>query len=192
MADHDEELSDELAKKYDPERLLSVVQKKAGLAGEALDLNTRAKYEQRFGVDMGHVRVVRGAFADALTAKHNAFALTVGRTGMVVMSSAAEKSSVTAQGRGLLAHELRHVAQAKSGLFASSRGADAPFGDKREAEAEAGHAEAREIAEAQGIAATDGERAAAQRETAVIARAMELIDEWLSAEDFGRATGRRT
>ena len=47
-----EELRDELAKKYDPERLLRMVAQRAG-KGESLDHRLRSKYEKRFGVDLG-------------------------------------------------------------------------------------------------------------------------------------------
>ncbi|MBA3457815.1 MAG: DUF4157 domain-containing protein, partial [Deltaproteobacteria bacterium] len=58
-----EQLTDELAKKYDPERLLRIVSRRAG-RGESLEHSVRAKYERRFGVDLGHVRVYTGEFAE--------------------------------------------------------------------------------------------------------------------------------
>src|SRR5438045_2744793 len=85
------ELTDEIARKYDPERLLRMVAKRAG-KGEALDPTTRAKYEKRFGVDLGHVRVITGEFAEEFTRKREAFAVTVGGTGMVLMGNSPEKA----------------------------------------------------------------------------------------------------
>ena len=58
-----EELTDELARKYDPERMLRMVSRRAG-KGERLDRSIREKYEKRFGVDLGHVRVYSGEFAE--------------------------------------------------------------------------------------------------------------------------------
>jgi len=59
-----EQLTDELARKYDPERMLRMVSRRAG-KGERLDQSIRAKYEKRFGVDLGHVRVYSGEFAES-------------------------------------------------------------------------------------------------------------------------------
>ena len=58
-----DQLTDELARKYDPERMLGMVSRRAG-KGERLDHSIRAKYEKRFGVDLGHVRVYTGEFAE--------------------------------------------------------------------------------------------------------------------------------
>ena len=88
----DEELSDELARKYDPERLLQLVSRKAG-RGEALDATIRARYEKRFGVDLGHVRVVTGEFAEEFNRKREAYAVTVGGTGMILMGNSPEKAA---------------------------------------------------------------------------------------------------
>ena len=81
-----EALSDELARKYDPERLLQVVSRRFG-RGEALDASIRAKYEKRFGVDLGHVRVVTGEFAEEFNRQRDAYAVTVGGTGMILMGN---------------------------------------------------------------------------------------------------------
>ncbi len=110
-----DELTDELAKKYDPDRLLKLFAKRAG-RGEALDHSIRAKYEKRFGVDLGHVRVVTGEFAEEFNRKRDAYAVTVGSTGMILMGNSPDKSMASASGQALLAHELTHVAQAKQGL----------------------------------------------------------------------------
>lgn len=130
-----EDLSDELARKYDPELLLKLMSKRAG-RGERLDHSIRAKYEKRFGVDLGHVRVYSGEFAEEFNKKRGAYAVTVGATGMILMGGSAEKSMATAAGQALLAHELTHVAQAKGGLHRKATG-DMPFASEHEAEAEA-------------------------------------------------------
>jgi hypothetical protein len=127
-----DELTDELAKKYDPERLLKMFSKRVG-RGESLDHSIRAKYEKRFGVDLGHVRVVTGEFAEEINKKRDAYAVTVGGTGMILMGSSPDKAMGTRAGEALLAHELTHVAQARRGLH--NRGATPDFTHADEIEA---------------------------------------------------------
>jgi len=110
-----EELSDELARKYSPEKLLRMISRRAG-KGESLDHSVRAKYEKKFGVDLGHVRVYTGEFAEEFNRKRDAYAVTIGSTGMILMGGSPEKSMATASGQALLAHELTHVAQQQKGL----------------------------------------------------------------------------
>jgi hypothetical protein len=132
-----DDLTDELAKKYDPERLLKLFAKRAG-KGEALDQSIRAKYEKRFGVDLGHVRIVTGEFAEEFNRKREAFAVTVGSTGMILMGNSPEKSMGSTAGQALLAHELTHVAQAKQGLHRRGTFDGAmSFTEEHEAEAHA-------------------------------------------------------
>ncbi|MEJ7603494.1 MAG: DUF4157 domain-containing protein [Kofleriaceae bacterium] len=132
-----EDISDELAKKYDPERLLRIMSKRAG-RGESLDHTIRHKYEKRFGVDLGHVRLFSGEFAEEFNRQRNAYAVTIGSTGIILMGGSAEKSMGSTSGQALLAHELTHVAQQKRGLHrkATFEGA-MPFGEEHEAEADA-------------------------------------------------------
>ena len=110
-----EELSDELARKYSPEKLLRMISRRAG-KGESLDHSVRAKYEKKFGVDLGHVRVYTGEFAEEFNRKRDAYAVTIGSTGMILMGGSPDKSMATQSGQALLAHELTHVAQATKGL----------------------------------------------------------------------------
>ena len=144
MSDQDEQtetgadqLTDELARKYDPERLLRMISRRAG-KGEALDHSIRAKYEKRFGVDLGHVRIYTGEFAEEFNRQRSAYAVTIGSTGMILMGGSPEKSMGSAAGQALLAHELTHVAQAEQGLHrkATFQGG-MPFTAEHEAEAEA-------------------------------------------------------
>jgi len=136
-----EDLNDELTRKYDPERLLKLIQRRAG-KGEALDLSIRNKYERRFGVDLGHVRVFTGEFAEEFNKQRSAHAVTVGSTGMILMGGSAEKGMAGSAGQALLAHELTHVAQAQAqrnqggGLYRKAAEA-MPFTEEHEAEAEA-------------------------------------------------------
>ncbi|MBX3158763.1 MAG: DUF4157 domain-containing protein [Deltaproteobacteria bacterium] len=128
-------LTDELAKKYDPDRLLKAFAKKAGKS-EALDHSVRNKYERRFGVDLGHVRVITGEFAEEFNKKRDAYAVTVGSTGMILMGGSPDRTGRA--GQALLAHELTHVAQARRGLHRSSSYAGAmQFTEEHEHEAEA-------------------------------------------------------
>lgn len=132
-----DQLTDELARKYDPERMLRMVSRRAG-KGERLDHSIREKYEKRFGVDLGHVRVYTGEFAEEFNRQRNAHAVTIGSTGMILMGGSPDKAMASVAGQALLAHELTHVAQAQKGLHrkASSSGG-MPFAEEHEAEAEA-------------------------------------------------------
>jgi hypothetical protein len=131
-----EDLSDELVRRYDPERLLRLVAKRAG-KGEQLDYQLRQRYERRFGVDLSHVRVYTGEFAEEFAKSRDAYAVTVGDTGMILMGGSPEKSMASAAGQALLAHELTHVAQAEKHLAAAARAPGMQFAGEHEAEAEA-------------------------------------------------------
>jgi hypothetical protein len=139
--DRAEDLTDELARKYDPERMLRMIGKRAG-SGAALEHSVRAKYEKRLGVDLGHVRIFTGEFAEDFNRQRNAYAVTVGATGMIMMGNSPDKSMGSASGQALLAHELTHVAQqsrhAGGGLHRKATFDDAmPFAGEHEKEAEA-------------------------------------------------------
>src|SRR5215813_5159166 len=95
--------------------------KRAG-RGESLDHSIRAKYEKRFGVDLGHVRLFTGEFAEEFNRQRGAYAVTIGSTGMILMGGSPEKSMGSASGQALLAHELTHVAQAERGLYRKATG----------------------------------------------------------------------
>jgi len=131
-----DQLTDELARKYDPERLLAMLSRRAG-KGERLDHSIRNKYEKRFGVDLGHVRIYTGEFAEEFNRQRGAYAVTIGSTGMILMGGSPEKSMASASGQALLAHELTHVAQAHKGLHKKSFAGGMPYAEEHEAEAEA-------------------------------------------------------
>ncbi len=141
--DRAEEISDEIARKYDPERLLRMIAKRAG-RGESLDHSVRSKYEKKFGVDLGHVRVYTGEFAEEFNRRRDAHAVTIGSTGMILMGGSPERSMGSTAGQALLAHELTHVAQqarhAGGGLHRKAT-QDMPFTAEHEAEAAAVEAE---------------------------------------------------
>lgn len=160
-----EDLTDELARKYDPERLLRMVAKRAG-KGETLEHSVRNRYEKKFGVDLGHVRLYTGEFAEEFNKKRDAHAVTIGSTGMILMGGTAERSAVTSAGEALLAHELTHVAQAQraqgGGLHRkASFDGGMPFGEEHEAEAEAVEHSVAQGAGGSGHAAAASAKAAA-------------------------------
>lgn len=161
-------LTDELARKYDPERLLRMVSRRAG-KGERLEHSIREKYEKRFGVDLGHVRIYTGEFAEEFNRQRSAYAVTIGSTGMILMGGSPEKSMGSTAGQALLAHELTHVAQAHKGLHKSGVGG-MPFASEHEAEAEAVE---QSVAESGG--SHDSTNAAAHAASAAVA-AKEAMD----------------
>lgn len=159
-------LTDELAKKYDPERLLRMVSRRAG-KGERLDQSVRAKYERKFGVDLGHVRIYTGEFAEEFNRQRSAYAVTIGSTGMILMGGSPDKAMGTSAGQALLAHELTHVAQAHKGLHRKSTFGDSmPFASEGDHEHEA---EAVEHAELSGSDHGADTSAAAEAASAAIA-----------------------
>jgi hypothetical protein len=135
-----EDLSDELVKKWDPERLLRLVATRAG-KGEALDHQLRSRYERRFGVDLSHVRLYTGEFAEEFARQRNAYAVTIGDTGMILMGGSPDKSMASAAGQALLAHEITHAAQAQKNLARAANAPDMQFAEEHEEEAEAVEAE---------------------------------------------------
>ena len=195
-----EDLTDEIARKYDPERLLKMVSRKAG-RGDPLDPTTRAKYEKRFGVDLGHVRVITGEFAEEFNRKREAYAVTVGGTGMILMGNSPDKAMHTSAGQGLLAHELTHVAQATRGLH--NRGQfdnTLAFTEKDEAEAEAVAADVESGSKGQG-ATTDsananqakmaGEKAMKERIEKIKAKVVEMLGEAARNQQVRNGMARR-
>ena len=80
--------------------------------GSPLDSATRAEMEGRLGHDFGDVRVHTGAAAHDSAKSVNAQAYTVG-SDIVFQQDAYDPSS--AQGQHMLAHELTHVVQQRSG-----------------------------------------------------------------------------
>jgi hypothetical protein len=81
-------------------------------AGAPLDRDTRADMESRLGHDFGDVRVHTGTAAHESATSVNAQAYTVG-SDIVFQRDAYDPES--AQGKHMLAHELTHVVQQRSG-----------------------------------------------------------------------------
>jgi hypothetical protein len=169
-----EDLTDELARKYDPERLLKIVSRRAG-RGDPLDPTTRAKYEKRFGVDLGHVRVITGEFAEEFNRKREAFAVTVGSTGLILMGNSPEKAAHSAAGQALLAHELTHVAQATRGLHRRGQ-FDDTLAFTEDDEAEAHEVEHEVEQESQGQGATEAAASANQAKMAADDKKKEQLE----------------
>ncbi len=80
--------------------------------GSPLETSTRTLMEERLGADFSDVRVHTGSGADASAQSINAHAYTVG-TDVVFRSGTYEPE--TPAGRHVLAHELAHVIQQRSG-----------------------------------------------------------------------------
>jgi hypothetical protein len=187
-----DDLSDDLARKYDPERLLKIVSRRAG-RGDPLEHSIRRKYEQKFGVDLGHVRVITGEFAEEFNKQRNAYAVTIGSTGMILMGGSGERMAHTTAGQALLAHELTHVAQARRGLSF-----DKPFatgGGEHEAEAEKVEAEVHSQAAAKPPGRVPGPQdireAVDQAIEKVKARVMEMLTDVARLQGHRNGSSRR-
>ena len=90
--------------------------------GHPLDDGTRRAFETRFGHDFGNVRIHSdSSAADAAQSVH-AQAYTIGHQ---IVFGAGRYDPATAAGRSLLAHELTHVVQQRSGRAATGAEADA-------------------------------------------------------------------
>jgi hypothetical protein len=149
MAEHDDDtFEQELRKRWDPEKLSRFLKMREGKA-QRLDMATRQKYERRFGVDLGDVRIYTGTLAEEITAAHDAEALTVANTGMVLMGNQSKYSPHTPAGEALLAHELTHVAQAKPATVQRKGVSSAPLATE-ESEREAEEVEAQVFEEQRG------------------------------------------
>ena len=88
---------------------------------EVNQLRSLRELRRRFGVDLGHVRIMTGNFAEEFTKQRSAYAVTVGGTGMILMGGSGDKGMHTRAGQALLAHELTHVAQQRD-VYARRRG----------------------------------------------------------------------
>ena len=190
-----EQLTDELAKKYDPERLLRIVSRRAG-RGQMLDQAVRAKYEKRFGVDLGHVRVYTGEFAEEFNRKRNAYAVTIGSTGMILMGGSPDKSMASQAGQALLAHELTHVAQANRGLHNKNFAGAMPLAtEEHEEEAEEIEAEILAGGTGDGTSLSHEAKTAVQKGKLKLEAAMEKVKNQVmqmagesARNEFNRAT----
>jgi hypothetical protein len=167
------ELTQEVANRYDPDKLAKIVIAEAG-RGERLDDATRHKMERVLGGRFADVRIFKGEFADAVTRRHGADAVTVANTGMILVREGSRRANpATPEGQALLAHELTHVRQAQKGLhFALEGGGGQGAAHEREAEG----VEQRVLqAEHGGQKPGDDPR---ERRRRIVERALELYLHW--------------
>ena len=92
--------------------------------GRALPSAVRSRLEPRFGADFSNVKIHTGHDAARSAASLNARAYTFGRD---VVFGAGQYSPETSAGRRLIAHELAHVVQQRSGGAAAQRVMRSPF-----------------------------------------------------------------
>jgi hypothetical protein len=83
--------------------------------GQALDADTRAFFEPRFGHDFRNVRVHSSSEAQQSANQVSASAYTVGND---IVFGAGRYQPTTHEGQRLIAHELTHVIQQRAGSFA--------------------------------------------------------------------------
>jgi hypothetical protein len=95
-----------------------VAQPKRGPSGEPLPEAARDRFEGRFGHDFSRVRIHAAPHDQALAAGLGARAFTIGRH---IYFGAGEYAPSTASGQRLLAHELAHVVQQRSGPISIQR-----------------------------------------------------------------------
>jgi peptidoglycan hydrolase-like protein with peptidoglycan-binding domain len=98
-----------------PTDLSPVVARGTSGGGQALDGDTRAFMESRFGRDFGNVRVHANSNAAESARALDALAYTSGRD---VVFGNAQYVPGSVAGRRLLAHELTHVIQQRGGMLA--------------------------------------------------------------------------
>lgn len=148
MDDRPDDLSDEIAKKYDKDHLLKMFSTRIRGAGrsESVDPGFWAKYQHMFpGLSTGDFRVVTGEFANQFTRQRNAKAVTIGNTGTILMGNTASMPRGSGEWNAILAHEIKHVHQQAKGLHAKAAGPSAPgtFDGRHEAEADTVEADVR-------------------------------------------------
>jgi hypothetical protein len=105
----------------DADDLTTMVSGVVGSGGQALNASTRAFMEPRFGHDFSRVRVHTDDKASASALAIRARAYTLGRD---IVFRSGEYAPGTSEGRRLLAHELTHVVQQRTGSGAIQREPD--------------------------------------------------------------------
>jgi len=134
----DDRLQRVLEARYDPSKLSALMRGSASTRGQRLDHSQRQRFEGRYGVDLGDVRIFTGDLAEEITRAHDAEALTIGNTGMILMRGSAQYAPGSVAGTALLAHELAHVAQARpSAVSRKGLAASMTHAHEEESEAEA-------------------------------------------------------
>jgi hypothetical protein len=177
----DDKLHKLLEARRDPSKISSLVRSQEASRGQKLDLSQRSRFERRLGVDLGDVRIFSGELAEEITRAHNAEALTVGDTGMVIMGGSSKYAPGGALGTSLLAHELTHVAQARPSAI-SRKGVEADLAEEDESEEEAEAHEAEVLAEEQGSVppkahAGEDDKKDEERKAAILEKVLELYED---------------
>ncbi|HKA87193.1 MAG TPA: DUF4157 domain-containing protein [Haliangiales bacterium] len=178
-ASPEEKLRKVLEARWDPSKLSTLMRaQEGGSRGQRLDLSQRSRFERRLGVDLGDVRIFSGELAEEITKAHNAEALTIGNTGMILMRGSADYSMLGAKGTALLAHELTHVAQAKPSAIAR-KAVTAELAEESESEAEAERHEAAVLHEEAGGEKheTDKSEKAEKRKQELLQKVLKLYEE---------------
>src|SRR6185369_5525085 len=117
------------------DRAPAVVNEVLDSPGRPLEFATRALMEPWFGRDFSDVRVHTDSRAAQSARAVNALAYSVGRD---VVFGEGKYAPGTREGKGLLAHELTHVAQNSAARWSASEPISiGPAGDRFEAEADA-------------------------------------------------------
>jgi hypothetical protein len=188
-------LTQVLESKWDPAKMSRFMRASEGSKAQRLDASQRSRFEGRLGVDLGEVRIFSGELAHEITRAHNAEALTVGDTGMILMRNSPAATPGTAAGTALLAHELTHVAQAKPSLMFKKPQRDASTDEEEEAEEEAEEEEERVLEEELGLPPqeTDAEKDErdADRKEKLRQKVMDLLNEDLWAAKVRTGEGGR-
>ena len=193
--DRPDDLSDEIAKKYDKDHLLKMFSTRIRGAGssESVDPSFWSKYGHMFpGITPGDFKVITGDFANKFTRERNAKAVTVGSTGLVLMGNSASMPKGSGEWNAILAHEIKHVHTNKTaprgGLFAASDGSsNGRVSGDRGAEQLSEHAE-RVVRDQERGSADDLKKkaeAAKKRkeiEEQIVERALDLYGEELQAD----------
>jgi hypothetical protein len=149
--------------------------------------STRAWAEQRFGQDFGAVRLHDGPHADAAAHAVAAQAFTAGQH--IVFGDAASAPESSSR-RGLLAHELAHVAQVNQGQVPRASGAAAEVSQAGDAlERDADRAAARALAPAAASMPVAG--AVQSRAPRVQGPGAPMIQRYIDWEEEKRARRRR-
>jgi hypothetical protein len=180
----EQQLQQVLESRWDPSKLSRFMRGSNASKSQRLDISQRSRFERRFGVDLGDVRIFSGELAEEITRAHGAEALTVGDTGMILMRQSSAFSPGTAAGTALLAHELTHVAQAKP-TAVSFKKTSRDLAEEDESEEEAEEHEADVKAEEQGDSSTqkkteaERDESERQRKERLFEKVQELLDEEL-------------
>ncbi len=138
-----------LQSRWDPSKISGFMKSSQRSQGQRLDFSNRSRFERRLGVDLGDVRIFTGELAEEITKAHNAEALTVGSTGMILMRNSGFYAPGSAAGTALLGHELTLVAQGRASAI-SRKNVSADLAREDASEMEAEHVEQQVLQEEQG------------------------------------------